>query len=44
MRALTLGRNDPCHRGSGKKYKKCCPIKAAYVDPTPPTEKELNGD
>ncbi|RNF41183.1 tetratricopeptide repeat protein [Planococcus salinus] len=21
---LTIGRNDPCHCGSGKKYKKCC--------------------
>ncbi|WP_416337317.1 SEC-C metal-binding domain-containing protein [Galbibacter sp. EGI 63066] len=20
----TLGRNDPCHCGSGKKYKRCC--------------------
>lgn len=20
----TLGRNDPCHCGSGKKYKHCC--------------------
>jgi len=20
----TVGRNDPCHCGSGKKYKKCC--------------------
>ena len=20
----TIGRNDPCHCGSGKKYKKCC--------------------
>ncbi|MBF4391692.1 SEC-C metal-binding domain-containing protein, partial [Vibrio anguillarum] len=19
-----LGRNDPCHCGSGKKFKKCC--------------------
>lgn len=19
-----IGRNDPCHCGSGKKYKKCC--------------------
>ena len=19
-----LGRNEPCHCGSGKKYKKCC--------------------
>ena len=22
-----LGRNDPCHCGSGKKYKKCCYLK-----------------
>jgi len=22
-----LGRNDPCHCGSGKKYKKCCMAK-----------------
>lgn len=21
---LNIGRNDPCHCGSGKKYKKCC--------------------
>jgi len=21
---VTIGRNDPCHCGSGKKYKKCC--------------------
>ena len=21
---MKLGRNDPCHCGSGKKYKKCC--------------------
>ncbi len=21
---LKLSRNDPCHCGSGKKYKKCC--------------------
>lgn len=21
---MNLGRNDPCHCGSGKKYKKCC--------------------
>ena len=20
----TLGRNEPCHCGSGKKYKQCC--------------------
>lgn len=21
---IKIGRNDPCHCGSGKKYKKCC--------------------
>lgn len=21
---MKIGRNDPCHCGSGKKYKKCC--------------------
>jgi len=25
-----LGRNDPCHCGSGKKYKKCCAEKDEY--------------
>lgn len=24
---IKIGRNDPCHCGSGKKYKKCCLIK-----------------
>ncbi|MDD5271900.1 MAG: UPF0149 family protein [Methylovulum sp.] len=24
VNTLKLGRNDPCHCGSGKKYKKCC--------------------
>ena len=24
-----VGRNDPCHCGSGKKYKKCCLLKGA---------------
>ena len=24
-----IGRNDPCHCGSGKKFKKCCAVKAA---------------
>ncbi len=23
---LNIGRNDPCHCGSGKKYKKCCDV------------------
>ena len=25
--AKTVGRNDPCPCGSGKKYKKCCMLK-----------------
>lgn len=25
----TVGRNDPCPCGSGKKYKKCCELKKA---------------
>jgi hypothetical protein len=24
VREIKIGRNDPCHCGSGKKYKKCC--------------------
>jgi len=24
VKRVELGRNDPCHCGSGKKYKKCC--------------------
>jgi hypothetical protein len=24
MMATKIGRNDPCHCGSGKKYKRCC--------------------
>lgn len=44
MEAKTkVSRNDPCSCGSGKKYKKCCLIKAAIVDPTPPSNEELNG-
>ena len=27
--ATKVGRNDPCPCGSGKKYKKCCALKAA---------------
>ena len=30
-----LGRNDPCHCGSGKKYKKCCINAAAVPYPLP---------
>lgn len=28
----TLGRNEPCHCGSGKKYKKCCIEKDKAAD------------
>jgi SEC-C motif-containing protein len=38
-----VSRNDPCPCGSGIKYKKCCLITAALVDPTPPNNEELNG-
>jgi len=36
---MRVGRNDPCHCGSGKKYKKCCMEKdeaerAAQLDAT----------
>jgi hypothetical protein len=27
MNSLKIGRNDPCHCGSGLKYKKCCNAK-----------------
>jgi hypothetical protein len=27
MSTTKLGRNDPCHCGSGQKYKKCCATK-----------------
>jgi hypothetical protein len=26
-----IGRNEPCHCGSGKKYKRCCALKAQKV-------------
>jgi uncharacterized protein len=26
---MKIGRNDPCHCGSGKKYKQCCMVKDA---------------
>lgn len=29
---MNIGRNDPCHCGSGKKYKKCC---LAETEPSP---------
>src|SRR3990172_4121404 len=30
--APTIGRNDPCHCGSGKKFKKCCLLVQAPDD------------
>jgi Predicted metal-binding protein related to the C-terminal domain of SecA len=29
IRGPKIGRNDPCPCGSGKKYKKCCGLKAS---------------
>ena len=38
-----IGRNDPCHCGSGTKYKKCCLIKSfsSMSPPPPPTEEDF---
>ena len=35
------GRNDPCHCGSGKKYKKCCQDKSGSHFPTPAERNQL---
>lgn len=39
---MKIGRNDPCHCGSGSKYKKCCLEKdrqaSAAQQPTPAVE------
>ncbi len=32
---MNVGRNDPCPCGSGKKYKKCCGVKAFQHGPEP---------
>lgn len=34
---MTVGRNDPCPCGSGKKYKKCCMNKGIFEQPKPQT-------
>ena len=36
--ALKIGRNDPCPRGSGKKYKKCCALNDDLPDLSLPEE------
>ena len=36
----TLGRNKPCHCGSGKKFKKCCLDKKDNI-PTPTSPREI---
>jgi len=33
---MKLGRNDPCHCGSGKKYKKCCLWADQHPEPEEP--------
>jgi uncharacterized protein len=44
----TIGRNDPCPCGSGKKYKKCCMVKETAIDLTEfrhnKIEESLRGD
>ena len=41
---MTVGRNDPCHCGSGKKYKKCCldrdEAQAVKPEPVTPTVRD----
>lgn len=32
-RTKEIGRNDPCHCGSGKKFKQCCESKRARMSP-----------
>ena len=36
------GRNDPCHCGSGKKYKKCCEGKSGFINTVDPTPSECS--
>ncbi|MEM7582469.1 MAG: type I methionyl aminopeptidase [Acidobacteriota bacterium] len=46
MRQMTrrkLGRNDPCHCGSGKKYKKCCLSKDRQQGSTAPSPLRSGG-
>ena len=33
-----IGRNDPCHCGSGKKYKRCCIKKDREINSKPKTD------
>jgi hypothetical protein len=52
MTKIKIGRNDPCHCGSGQKYKRCCQEKdeaaertaraeAEAAKPKPPTRRSL---
>ena len=40
---MKIGRNAPCHCGSGKKYKKCCLRKDAEKSDSPPSRPDDNG-
>jgi hypothetical protein len=40
---MTIGRNDPCHCGSGKKYKKCCSAKDDAARSTDLAQAALRG-
>jgi len=35
---MKIGRNKPCHCGSGIKYKRCCMTKDKYPRPRPQRE------
>jgi uncharacterized protein len=37
-RRSKIGRNDPCHCGSGLKYKRCCGTAQAQNSPRPPAD------
>jgi SAM-dependent methyltransferase len=39
--AMKTARNDPCHCGSGKKYKKCCLSKDQAAEPAQPSLRSI---
>jgi SEC-C motif len=41
---VKIGRNDPCHCGSGKKYKHCCYAKDSVKHEAPEPEPEVTDD
>ena len=39
-----IGRNDPCHCGSGKKYKKCCLRRDVNKPPSPSSLAQVHAE